>query len=67
MEEQPETPTLILRLALLKWQMIRSSVKSAESCPNAETCLEADSAAYMPEVYKLSMVSMTKRSDELVN
>lgn len=24
-------------------------------------------AAYMPEVYKISMVRMTKRSDELAN
>ena len=62
-----EAPTLIS-----DWQ--RNLLKARRSRQRAavlQECNENGSAvicaAYMPEVYKISMVRMTERSDELAN
>ena len=45
----------------------RSRQRAVQTGEAVEIGSEVNSAAYMPEVYKISMVRMTGRSDELAN
>ena len=52
--------------------MVWSSVKSAESSRKAicychESCPEVDGITYRPGVYKMPMVRMSEKTDELAN
>jgi len=45
----------------------KSRQRAAQTGYAVESCPEVDGAAYMPGVYKVSMVRMTGRSDEPAN
>ena len=63
----PNTPIWTANAITAVCKVRRSRQRAAQTGQAVESCPEVDGAAYMPGVYKISMVRMTGRSDELAN